>query len=121
MHPPVRRRLPSGAVPDSAPVAPNSLIWRPAWYLIEGIRMTEVHISMPPALRRALDLLIDPPMNPDVSKGYLDLLSTSSDEDDALPKNTGPIQAAWASPIGSLLYDHAQAISRRVISAWQHR
>jgi len=83
--------------------------------------MTDVHISMPPALRRALDLLIDPPANPDVSKGYLDLLSTGSDEDDALPKNTGPIQAAWASPIGSLLYDQAQTISRRLMSAWQYR
>jgi arsenite methyltransferase len=82
--------------------------------------MTDVHISMPPALRRALDLLVDPPVNPDVSKGYLDLLSAGPDEDDAVPKNTGPMQAAWESPIGSLLYDHAQAISRRLISAWQH-
>ena len=36
--------------------------------------MTDVHISLPPALRRALDLLIDPPADPDVSQGYLDLL-----------------------------------------------
>lgn len=31
--------------------------------------MTDVHISLPPALRRALDLLIDPPADPDVSRG----------------------------------------------------
>jgi SAM-dependent methyltransferase len=79
--------------------------------------MTDVHISLPPALRRALDLLADPPADPDVSKGYLDLLVA---EDDAVPKNTGPIQAAWASPIGSMLYDNAQALSRRLITAFQH-
>jgi arsenite methyltransferase len=86
--------------------------------LIEGVRVTDVHISLPPALRRALDLLADPPADPDVSKGYLDLLSTA--EDEAVPKNTGRIQAAWASPIGSMLYDNAQALSRRLISAMQH-
>ncbi len=80
--------------------------------------MTDVHISLPPALRRALDLLADPPADPDVSKGYLDLLGAGGDE--AVAKNTGAIQAAWASPIGSMLYDNAQAISRRLISAWQH-
>jgi len=81
--------------------------------------VTDVHISLPPALRRALDLLADPPADPDVSKGYLDLLGTEPAADEALPKNTGPIQAAWASPIGSMLYDNAQALSRRLISAWQ--
>ncbi len=80
--------------------------------------MTDVHVSLPPALRRALDLLTDPPPDPDVSKGYLDLLGAAGDDDVA--KNTGVIQAAWASPIGSMLYDNAQAISRRLISAWQH-
>src|SRR5215467_4074794 len=79
--------------------------------------MTDVHISLPPALRRALDLLTDPPADPDVSKGYLDLLAP---DDDSVPKNSGPIQAAWASPLGSMLYDNAQAWSRRLISAWQH-
>jgi arsenite methyltransferase len=79
--------------------------------------MTDVHISPPPALRRALDLLADPPADPDVSEGYLDLLSVAGDA--AVPKNTGPIQAAWASPIGSMLYDNAQALSRRLLSAWQ--
>ena len=84
--------------------------------------MTDGHISLPPALRRALDLLADPPADPDVSKGYLDLLKTALDkaEDGGVPKNNGAIQAAWASPIGSMLYDNAQAVSRRVISAWQH-
>lgn len=79
--------------------------------------MTDVHISLPPALRRALDLLIDPPADPDVSHGYLDLLG--ADIDGAVEKNTGPIQAAWASPVGSMLYDNAQALSRRWFSAWQ--
>jgi SAM-dependent methyltransferase len=81
--------------------------------------VTDVHISLPPALRRALDLLADPPAEPDVSNGYLDLLGTVSADDEAVAKNTGPIQAAWASPIGSMLYDNAQALSRRLISAWQ--
>lgn len=71
--------------------------------------------AVPPALQRVLELLIDPPAEPDVSKGYLDLL-----QDSAVPKNTGVIQAAWASPIGSLLYDNAQALSRRLLTAWQH-
>ncbi|MEZ0365468.1 methyltransferase domain-containing protein [Mycobacterium sp. pUA109] len=76
--------------------------------------------TLPPALRRALELLTDPPTQPDVSKGYLDLLGGESVEDAAVPKNTGAIQALWASPVGSMLYDNAQAVSRRLISAWQH-
>ena len=78
--------------------------------------MTDVHISLPPALRRAMDLLADPPADPDVSKGYLDLLGGA----DGVAQNTGPIQAAWASPIGSALYDNAQALSRRLLTAFQH-
>ena len=81
--------------------------------------MTDVHISLPPALRRALDLLADPPAEPDVSNGYLDLLGTGSPDGETVERNTGPIQAAWASPLGSMLYDNAQALSRRLISAWQ--
>lgn len=81
--------------------------------------MTDVDTSLPPALRRALDLLIDPPADPDVSHGYLDLLGAHAAGGDVVEKNTGPIQAAWASPIGSMLYDNAQAFSRRWISAWQ--
>ncbi|OBA61162.1 SAM-dependent methyltransferase [Mycobacterium sp. 1100029.7] len=79
--------------------------------------MTDVHVSLSPALRRALDLLTDPPADPDTSNGYLDLLGPESQD---VPKNTGPIQAAWASPIGSMLYDNAQALSRRLIAALQH-
>ena len=69
-----------------------------------------------PALHRALDLLVDPPADPDVSKGYLDLLGRSTT---GIPRNTGPIQAAWASPLGSMLYDKAQAVARQLITVWQ--
>lgn len=82
--------------------------------------MTDLNTSLPLALRRALDLLADPPAQPDVSKGYLDLVGARPAEDESLPKNTGAIQALWASPIGSMLYDNAQAISRKVLAAWQH-
>jgi arsenite methyltransferase len=81
--------------------------------------MTTVNTTLPPALQRALDLLIDPPIEPDASKGYLDLLGTPAAEDGGPAKNTGAIQAVWASPIGSFLYDNAQALSRRLIAAWQ--
>lgn len=69
-----------------------------------------------PALRRALDLFADPPTVPDVTKGYLDLLG---DRPADLPRNTGAIQAAWASGWGSMVYDNAQAFARRLVSAWQ--
>ena len=82
--------------------------------------MTTVNTTVSPALLRALDLLSDPPTEPDVSKGYLDLLGSSADEDEGPAKNTGAIQAVWASPIGSMLYDNAQAISRKFLSIWQH-
>ncbi|OMC34037.1 SAM-dependent methyltransferase [Mycobacterium sp. GA-1841] len=67
------------------------------------------------ALTKALELLADPPAQPDVSKGYLDLLGTGSDA----PKNSGFIQKVWASPLGSKLYDNAQALGRRLMTAWQ--
>ena len=70
------------------------------------------------ALQRAVELLADPPSNPDVSKGYLDLLASIPAAD--TPKNTGRIQAAWASPIGSMLYDRAQLVARRLMTAFQH-
>jgi arsenite methyltransferase len=79
--------------------------------------MTDVTTMLPPALRRAMELLTDPPTEPNVSKGYLDLLGGVEDAD--LAKNTGAIQAAWASPLGSLFYDNAQALSRRLLTAWQ--
>jgi arsenite methyltransferase len=81
--------------------------------------MTDVSTTLPPALSRALDLLIEPPSEPDVSHGYLDLLDTAVDGDVEVAKNDGAIQAAWASPIGSFLYDNAQALTRRFIAAWQ--
>ncbi len=74
--------------------------------------------TMPPALSRAIDLLADPPADPDVTKGYLDLLADVP-ETDVTPKNTGVIQAAWASGLGSMLYDNAQAFARKLVSAWQ--
>lgn len=74
--------------------------------------------ELPPALARAIDLLADPPARPDVSKGYLDLLKDAGGTA-APPKNTGVIQAAWASGLGSMLYDNAQAFARKVLSAWQ--
>jgi SAM-dependent methyltransferase len=70
------------------------------------------------ALQRAIELLADPPSNPDVGKGYLDLLPSVAAATDT-PKNTGAIQAAWASPLGSMLYDRAQAVVRRLMTAFQ--
>jgi ubiquinone/menaquinone biosynthesis C-methylase UbiE len=69
--------------------------------------------TLPPALHKAVKLFSDPPANPDVSNGYLDLLGTDA------PKNTGAIQALWASAVGSMLYDNLQAVSRRLL-AWQY-
>jgi arsenite methyltransferase len=81
--------------------------------------MTVVNTELPQALRKAMGLLADPPTDPDVSKGYLDLVGAQPDGD-TLPKNTGPIQALWASGIGSMLYDNAQAVTRRLFAEWQH-
>jgi len=78
-----------------------------------------VSTTLSPALDRALDLLANPPAEPDVSKGYLDLLSAPTTDDADMARNTGVIQAAWASPIGSFLYDNAQALTRRFIASWQ--
>jgi len=80
--------------------------------------MTEVNATLPPALRKALDLFVEPPATPDVSRGYLDLLGARGEA--ATPKNTGSIQRVWASPIGSMFYDNAQALARRLSTAWQH-
>jgi arsenite methyltransferase len=74
--------------------------------------------NLPIALSRAFELLTDPPVDPDVSKGYLDLLGNRP-EAAAPQKNTGAIQAAWASGLGSMLYDNAQAFARKLVSAWQ--
>ena len=75
--------------------------------------------ELPPALRRALDLLADPPEHPDFSKGYLDLLKDRETTEATPPKNTGAIQAVWASGLGSMLYDNMQAITRRLMTAWK--
>ena len=34
-------------------------------------------------------------------------------------KNTGLVQAAWSSPVGSMLYDKAQAFLRRRLAGWR--
>src|ERR1700758_763709 len=81
--------------------------------------MTDLNTELPAALRRALELLSDPPATPDVSQGYLDLLGTEPAEDAGPAKNTGPLQAMFATPIGSMLYDNAQALSRRVFGFWR--
>jgi arsenite methyltransferase len=78
-----------------------------------------VSTTLPPALDRALGLLANPPAEPDASKGYLDLLNAPTTDDADVAKNSGAIQAIWASPIGSFLYDNAQALTRRFIAAWQ--
>jgi arsenite methyltransferase len=80
--------------------------------------MTDSNRTLPPALRKAIELLADPPTEPDVSKGYLDLLGAQPADDSTLAANTGAIQRLWASPVGSLLYDNAQAIARRYFPAW---
>jgi arsenite methyltransferase len=80
--------------------------------------MTDANTTLPPALARVWELLADPPTKPDVSKGYLDLLDAGRVEDAALPKNTGVIQAVWASPVGSMLYDNAQTALRRLFAGW---
>ena len=81
--------------------------------------MGDLNAALPAALRRALELLAEPPTNPDVSKGYLDLLGTQPVQNGAVPKNTGAIQAVWASPVGSMLYDNTQAVVRKLFTAWQ--
>ncbi|GAB3893079.1 methyltransferase domain-containing protein [Kibdelosporangium lantanae] len=65
------------------------------------------------ALRRAVELLADPPDHPDTSRGYLDLL----DHNPVPATNKGVIQALWASGAGSMAYDTAQGIIRRLAAA----
>lgn len=75
--------------------------------------------ELPPALRRAVDLLSEPPATPDISKGYLDLLGNDPPTLDTPPRNTGAIQAVWASRLGSLFYDNAQSLARKLTTVWQ--
>ena len=82
--------------------------------------MTTVDTTLSPALERALDLLSEPPTEPDASNGYLYLFGSSAAVGEGPANNTGPIQDVWASSIGSMLYDNAQALSRRFLSSLQH-
>ncbi|EUA43476.1 putative methyltransferase type 11 [Mycobacterium xenopi 3993] len=76
--------------------------------------MTDLNTTtLPPALRKALELLIDPPADPDVSKGYLDLLGAASGQESAPSK--GVIQAIWTSPVVATIYDTQQALVRRLL------
>lgn len=81
--------------------------------------MTDPNTTLPDALRRALELLADPPTNPDISKGYLDLVGTQPVEQAAGPTSAGVIQTMWASPVVAMLYDKSQAVMRRVLTAFQ--
>jgi arsenite methyltransferase len=75
-------------------------------------------MTIAPALQKALDLLVDPPADPDVRNGYLDLLGAAG-EQAGVPKNTGVVQKMWASAVGSMLYDNAQATLRRLATTWR--
>ena len=75
--------------------------------------MTDLNARLPPAVRRALELLADPPAKPDVSNGYLELLGAG------LPTGTPRVEAVFASPVGSMVYDNMQALIRRLFSAMQ--
>ncbi|MDO3636141.1 methyltransferase domain-containing protein [Mycolicibacterium arseniciresistens] len=70
----------------------------------------------------AQKLLVDPPVNPRIDGGYLDLLSDDLLGDtggDAPERNTGTIQAVWASRLGSMVYDNSQLVVRRLVTSWQ--
>ncbi|MFY9767726.1 MAG: methyltransferase domain-containing protein, partial [Mycobacterium sp.] len=75
--------------------------------------MTDPNATLPPAVRRALELLADPPAKPDVSNGYLELLGAG------LPTGTPRVEAVFGSPVGSMVYDNMQALIRRLFSAMQ--
>jgi SAM-dependent methyltransferase len=75
--------------------------------------MTDPNTTLPPAVRRALELLADPPAKPDVSNGYLELLGAG------LPTGTPRVEAVFASPVGSMVYDNMQALIRKLFSAMQ--
>lgn len=70
------------------------------------------------ALSRTLGMLSDPPPDADISKGYLDLIPPSG-LGAGVENNEGFVQAAWASPLGSMLYDRFQTWSRKRVAAWQ--
>lgn len=81
--------------------------------------MTDLNAArLPPALHKALGLLTDPPTDPDVSKGYLDLLGTRPEES-ASANKTRVVQTMWASPAVATIYDIQQAVLRRLLSGLQ--
>jgi SAM-dependent methyltransferase len=65
-----------------------------------------------------MTLLSDPPSDPRVSRGYLDLLDGEGDV--VSQQNAGAVQRLWASSFGSMFYDNAQGLARRLLEAWQH-
>jgi arsenite methyltransferase len=69
--------------------------------------------TAPPALIRAMDLLADPPAEPDVSDGYLDLLG------EGLPEGTPSAEAMFTSQIGSMVYDNMQGLMRRLFVSFR--
>ncbi|KUI44426.1 SAM-dependent methyltransferase [Mycobacterium sp. IS-1590] len=75
--------------------------------------------SLPPALRRAVELFAEPPARLDLRDGYLDVLDDAVSPAQAPPENKGLIQAVWASGPGSMFYDYSQAFARRFLSMWQ--
>jgi arsenite methyltransferase len=81
--------------------------------------VTHADTTLPAALRRAPELFTQRPAQPDVSNGYLDLLGAAPVAEESMAKNTGAIQAAWASPIGSMLYHKPPSHVATAVHAFQ--
>lgn len=82
--------------------------------------MTDLTTALPSPLRRALELLADPPAEPVTAGGYLDLLACEPvRQRSASPKKAGLIQELWASPAVAMVYDKAQAVLRKLVGAFQ--
>jgi arsenite methyltransferase len=87
---------------------------------LEEIQVTELTTALLSPFRRALELLADPPAQPEIMRGYLDLLAADSvEEGSASPRKTAAIQALWASPVTAIVYDNAQAVLRKRVGAFQ--
>jgi SAM-dependent methyltransferase len=71
--------------------------------------MTDLKATMPTAVRRALELLADPPAEPDIN-AYLDLL------DAGLPTGTPAAEMFYASAIGSRVYANMAPIMHRLFT-----
>lgn len=67
-------------------------------------------LPRPEAITRALPLLAAAPEAPAVARGYLDLLGDTAHEP------PGAIQAFWQSSLGTVVYEPAQALARRLVS-----